>query len=407
MIRLHKVKDVDGNLVEIEIQGQTDHDLDGQGRLTVLPALVDPHVHFRTPGAEHKENWESGARAALAGGVTTVFDMPNNDPPCVTAKEFENKCGIINSQLSKARIPLRYQLFFGADQDHLDQLPAMAGKVAGIKVFMGSSTGGLVMTDPDALEEVFRIAAENDLLVAVHAEDEERLQERAKRYQGDSPALHSVIRDRLAAVDALGKALRLAEKYNVRLYALHLSTVDELRLIREAKGRGVRVIAETTPHHLFFNEDAYTRWGTRVQVNPPIRTEKDQEALWKALVDGTIDIVASDHAPHTAKDKAQPYPHAPSGVPGIETRLPLMIEAVKQGRLTLPQVVKLVSENPRKLFGLPETEDVVLVDLDKPKTVDGASLKSKCGWSPFAGMALHGWPEITVCNGALYYVDSL
>src|ERR1700722_1607809 len=293
--------------------------------LTVLPALIDPHVHFRVPGLEHKEDWKTAARAAVRGGVTTVFEMPNNIPPCTTYERLIAKKQLIDAQLKAVDIPLRYGLYFGADQDLLDQIPLAAHASIALKIFMGCSTGGLVIDTDQALDDAFRLAKEAKLLVAVHAEDEATLKEAKSRFHGSlDPAAHSKNRPRIAAYRATEKALNLCAKYSTPLYILHISTREELQLVKEAKKNQLPVYAEVTTHHLFLNESDYITFVTFVQMNPPLRTQDDQEALWEGINDGTVDTIGTDHAPHTVEEKKLPFGQAPSGIPGIETLLPLM-----------------------------------------------------------------------------------
>ncbi len=360
-----------------------------------LPALIDPHVHLRTPGHEYKEDWVTGSRAAIAGGITTVLDMPNNNPPCVTNRALEEKRALIDSQL---QLPLRYGLYLGADQDHLDEIAKAPGP---IKIFMGSSTGTLLLDDQASLEKAFHLAAEHDKLVAIHAEDEASIGS-----PSGSPANHSLIRTREAALIAIKRALSLVEKYGTRLYILHLSSQIELDEIRRAKDKGLSVFAETTPHHMFLNTDAYKTLGTRAQVNPPLRCEADRRAIWSAIHDGTIDTVGTDHAPHTIAEKDLPYPQAPSGMPGLETLLPLLMTAVSDGKLSLSQLIELTRTNAQKIFRLPDNDDLVFVDMEE-RLVDPANLCTKCGWSPFAGWALKGWPVKTVIEGQSFYATDL
>lgn len=403
MISLLNGFDSNGVMIqEWHIQSEHQLQLDITG-LTILPSLIDPHVHFRVPGSEYKEDWRTGAQAAINGGITQVCDMPNNQPACTTSERLEEKRNLIDAQLSQIDIPLRYGLYFGADKRHLNEIPKVKDQVVGIKIFMGCSTGDLLIDDDQSLAEVFRIAAEQDMLVAVHAEDEHRLCERKKIYGTETnPAVHSLIRDRQAAVIATNKAIDLAKKYGTRLYILHMSTKEEVESVRQAKKEGVKVFAEACSHHLFLTEDAYARWGTKVQMNPPLRTQDDQNALWRAIHEGVIDTIGTDHAPHTLQEKLQPYGKAPSGIPGIETLLPLLLNAVHQQRLSLDQMVRLTRTNIQQLFGFPNNDDVVLVDLKKTQTVNEATLKSKCGWSPFHGTSLTGWPIYTILKGRVY-----
>ncbi len=371
--------------------------------LMALPALIDPHVHFRTPGLEYKEDWRTAAKASICGGYTTVFDMPNTLPPTVTAQLLQEKKQLIDQQLAEIGIPLRYQLFFGADKNHLNEIAKVKKEVIGIKVFMGCSTGNLVIDDDASLQAVFEIAAALDMLVAVHAEDEHMLNERKANYSGVTDySIHSRIRNAEVAACAVAKAIALTRVYKTRLYILHVSTLDEIQLIRAAKQEGLPVFAETTPHHLFINESAYPAWGGKVVMNPPIRTQQHQEALFTAIADKTIDTLGTDHAPHTLEEKAQPYGKCPSGVPGIETALPLLLNAYHEGLLSLDNIVSLTSTRAREIFRLPENDDWVLVDLNKQAIVNEKTLKTKCGWSPFAGRTLKGWPVYTVLKGRLF-----
>ena len=408
MLYLKNIITPDGKTSDHTIESDQEHVIDGEGRLMVLPALIDPHVHFRTPGAEYKENWLFAAKAALAGGVTTVCDMPNNTPSCITPERLDEKHALIQQQLESAGVPLRYGLYYGADKRHLSTIAQVTESAVALKIFMGSSTGDLLMDDPVALDEAFKVAAAANLPVAVHAEDEARLQERTSKYAGSTdPATHSLIRDPQAAVNALSLAISLAEKYGTRLYALHLSTADEMDLIRKGKAKGVDLYAETTPHHLFLDTADYATLGTRAQMNPPLRNPEHHEALWAAIADGTIDTIGSDHAPHTLEEKDQPYPKAPSGVPGIETLLPLLLNAHHQGKLSLDRLQQLTRWKAEELFRLTTHNDVVLVDLEKKQTVTHDLMKSRSAWTPFAGQELTGWPIYTILKGKAYHVNTM
>ncbi len=404
MVEIRNVRTLEGKIKNVVIPGQ-EQVIDAQGRLTILPALIDPHVHFRTPGGEQKEDWRSGALAAISGGVTTVIDMPNNNPPCISKKDLEDKKRLIDAQLAEIHIPLRYHLYLGADKNHIDEIGKCKQLIAGIKIYMGCSTGNLVMDDEKALDKVFQIAAQENLLIAVHAEDEKILQENKKRYTTvTDPSVHSQIRERKAAIKATKKAIELAEKYGTQLCILHMSTKEELHLVAEAKKRELLVFAEVSPNHLFLSEKDYHKWGTKVQVNPPLRTEEDCEALWEGIRNGTVDIIGTDHAPHTLEEKKLPYGQAPSGIPGIETLLPLLLNAYHEQKITLEKIVALTRTNIELVFQLQDNNDVVLVDLEMSKEVLDKNLKTKCGWSPYAGMVLKGWPIYTILKGQVFHV---
>lgn len=407
MIEVYQAQTIYGGKEDRFIDSEEEISLDAS-ELVLLPALIDPHVHFRTPGAEHKENWESGAKAAIAGGVTTVLDMPNNQPACTTAERLEEKTELIERQLRAVHIPLRYGLYLGADRYHLDQIGAAKEKIVGLKIYMGSSTGNLLMNDRGCLEEAFQVAAEHDVLVAVHAEDEELIQlQRNKLSTRKDAAVHSEIRNPTVAARAVEMAIELTKRYGGRLYVVHTSTKQELDLIRQAKKEGIAVYAEASPHHLFLNTTEYETLGTKALVNPPLREQQDREALWEAIHDETIDTIGTDHAPHTAKEKMEPYGSAPSGFPSIELYLSLLLNAYHQNLLSLEQIVRLTHTGPRDLFRLSPNDDFVLVDLNKEKVVDDHHLKTRAKWSPYKGWKLKGWPRYTLLKHKLFDLEKL
>ncbi|MEK9182932.1 MAG: dihydroorotase [Patescibacteria group bacterium] len=366
--------------------------------IITLPGLIDPHVHFRVPGGEHKEDWITGARAALAGGFTTVIDMPNNNPPTTSQIALAEKRKIIDEQLRQAGIPLHHYFYLGAAADNLDEFGKTREKIIGIKLFMGASTGELLVNKLTDQEKIFQHAAELNLLVAVHAEDEEEIQKQKNKITNSTVVDHSKIRSCAAAVKAVTQAIELAKKHNTRLYICHVSTAEEMKIIKDAKKQGIIIYAEATPHHLFLNESAYAKLGTLAQMNPPLRAPADCAALWQGIADGTIDTIGSDHAPHTLAEKSQPYPASPSGVPGIETTLPLLLTAQRAKKISLEKIIELTYDNPRKIFNLPKNDDKIIVDLNLEKEVINANLKTKCGWSPFAGWKLTGWPVAVTIN---------
>lgn len=397
MMHFKRIMTLTGERVDLAFEGKGDVDASS---LLLLPAVIDPHVHFRAPGNEHKEDWRTAASAAVAGGVATVFDMPNNNPSCVTIERLIAKKKLIDSQLQEVGIPLNYHLYLGADQNHLEEIEKAAGHAIGIKVFMGSSTGTLLIDDQSSLEKIFASAAKIGLPVAVHAEDETILQAVKQRYpKRNSPKDHTIMRPRAAAIAATVRAIDLARRHKTTLYLLHVNTREELELIRQAKSEGLAVFAEVTPHHLFLNENDYDTFGNFVQMNPPLRREEDCEALWEALRDGTIDTVGTDHAPHTKEEKMKPYGEAPSGIPGVETVLPLMLDAANQGKISLARLVAVMSTNIEKIFKLEPQKNYTIVDLGLEKKVVESEILSKCGWSAYAGRKLRGWPLYTIIRG--------
>ncbi|MES2142339.1 MAG: dihydroorotase [Pseudomonadota bacterium] len=407
MIQIKNAQTPNGVRQTLNIQSQQEIVIDATN-LLLLPGLIDPHVHFRTPGLEYKEDWRTAAKASIKGGYTTVFDMPNTIPPTVTEIELEKKIALIDSQLKDVKIPLHYHLFFGADKHHLNEIKKVKAKVIGIKVFMGCSTGGLVIDDDESLHAIFKLAATENMLVAVHAEDEHRLQENIKKFNLPQPyAIHSQIRDEIAASIAVKKAIDLVRLYGTRLYILHTSTCQEVELIAQAKAEGLPVFAETTPHHLFLSINDYDHLQGKAVMNPPLRALAHQKALFQAINDGVIDTIGSDHAPHTLEEKARPYGACPSGVPGIETTLPLLLEAYHQGLLSLEKIIDLTYHRAKEIFSLATFTDYVLVDLQEVRVVKETNLKTKCQWSPFAGCSLSGWPVYTILNSYCYDLSRL
>jgi len=371
--------------------------------IVALPGLIDPHVHFRVPGAEEKEDWHTGSKAAIAGGYTTIFDMPNNTPPCVNKATLQEKTTRIEHMLREADSPLAYKLWIGATEENIQKIPELKHDIIGIKVFMGASTGTLLMDNPDMQEALFKMAGEHNIVIGAHAEDEAELQKGKKGFPGTTDVHdHSKIRDRSAAVKAVSHAIVFAKTYHTTLYILHVSTKEEVEIIRKAKQEGVTVYAEVTPHHLFLSEQDYNTLGTKAQMNPPLRTAEDQQALWQGIVDGTIDTIGTDHAPHTLEQKALPYGQAPSGVPGIETALPLMLDAYHKGKITLERIIDIMHTNSTKIFSYIPEKTWTIVDLDLIKTVRDQDMFTKSRWSPFAGRELKGWPIGVVINNIYY-----
>jgi dihydroorotase len=392
----------DGKIVRIEPQifAPADEVIDAGGRL-LLPGVIDPQVHFREPGKEYKEDLRSGSRAAARGGVTSFLEMPNTDPPTTDQRALDEK-------LARAaqKCVVNYGFFIGATPDNLEQLNSVA-PVCGIKIFMGASTGSLLVNREEDLERIF---ANGTRLIAVHAEDEARILARKAQFAGRTdPAAHSELRDNECALIATRLALSLSKKYQRRLHILHLSTHEEVELLRQDKPAWVT--AEVIPNHLLLNTADYARLGTLVQMNPPIRQPQDNAALWAGLHDGVIDFIATDHAPHTLEEKAQGFPKAPSGMPGVETSLPLMLTQMRAGRCTLAEIQKWMCYGPAEAYGIAHKgkilegwdADLTLVDMDSTRSVRNEDTFTKVKWSPYDGQALVGWPLYTIVGGHVVY----
>ncbi len=374
--------------------------IDADG-LTLLPGVIDPQVHFREPGLEHKEDLFTASCACAKGGVTSFLEMPNTRPLTVTQQALDDKL-----QRASQKCLVNYGFFIGATAEDLPDL-LTANPTPGIKIFMGSMHGPLLVDQDTALEAIF---ATGDRLIAVHAEDQARIYQRRKEFANiHDPAVHSQIQDNQAALLATQLALKLSKKYQRRLHILHLSTAEEADLLRQDKPSWVT--AEVTPQHLLLNTSAYEKIGTRAQMNPPLRSPHDNEVLWQALRDGVIDFIATDHAPHTLEEKAQEYPNSPSGMPGVETSLPLMLTAAMQQRCTIASVVNWMSTAVAKAYGILNKgaiapgydADLVLVDLNTYRPVQREELLTKCRWSPFEGWNLTGWPVVTIVGGQIVY----
>jgi dihydroorotase len=372
--------------------------------LLVMPGVIDPQVHFREPGLTHKEDIGSGSRAAAAGGVTAFLEMPNTNPPTTTELALAQK-----TERAIETSAVDFGFFIGATRDNTEVLSSARG-VPGIKIFMGSSTGSLLVSERADLERIF---ASGSRLIAVHAEDEARLKERKAHFAlRTDPAAHSEIRDPETALLATKLAVELSDKYSRRLHVLHMSTKEEAELLRAHGKANGRITAEVTPQHLLLHApDAYRALGTRAQMNPPLRAKEHSEALWSALLDGVVDCIATDHAPHTLDEKAEGYPKAPSGMPGVETALPLMLDAAKRGSGTVVDVVRWMCAGPARVYrieGKGAIEigfdgDLALVDLSAARTVGERGYFTKVGWSPFEGMRLSGWPVITIVRGRVVF----
>ncbi|MEJ1932972.1 dihydroorotase [Nostoc sp. NIES-2111] len=375
-------------------------EIDAEG-LTLLPGVIDPQVHFREPGLEHKEDLFTASCACAKGGVTSFLEMPNTRPLTTNQEALNDK---LRRAAQKSLV--NYGFFIGATGENTPDLIS-AHPTPGIKIFMGSMHGQLLVDQETILDSIF---AQGQRLIAVHAEDQDRINQRRQQFAGiQDPAIHSQIQDNQAALLATQLALKLSKKYQRRLHILHMSTADEAELLRQDKPSWVT--AEVTPQHLVLNTSAYERIGTLAQMNPPLRSPHDNEVLWQALRDGVIDFIATDHAPHTLEEKAQPYPNSPSGMPGVETSLAVMLTAAMEGKCRVAQVVNWMSTAVAKAYGIPNKgaiapgydADLVLVDLNTYRPVLREELLTKCHWSPFEGWNLTGWAVTTIVGGEIVY----
>ncbi len=396
-----------GKIVEIhhEISPAKGPVLNAKG-LHVLPGLIDTQVHFREPGLTYKEDFESGSRSALFGGITAYFEMPNTKPPVTKLSLLQQKY-----DLSAHRCHTHYAYFGGSTGTDFEELHLMEDHphCPGIKIFMGTSTGGYLVDQDEILDQILK---KTQRRLVVHAEDETTLQARKHLAQEDPhPHTHYKWRNEESAIRATQRILKLARDNNRTLHILHITTAEEVEILKQ--NRDIATF-EILPQHLTLTApECYERLGTLAQMNPPIRDKRHQEALWKAIVDGSVTVMGSDHAPHTLEEKAKPYPESPSGIPGVQTTLPLMLNFVNQGRLPLTRFVELMAENPKKLYGIQgkgrieigADADLTIVDLHQEKVLENKWIQSKCGYTPYDGMKLKGWPKIVLLNGEVVLQD--
>lgn len=367
--------------------------------LHVLPGVIDSQVHFREPGLEHKEDLQAGMDGAALGGVTAIFEMPNTNPSTTTVESIRDKL-----DRARGRAAVDHAFYVGAageNLDHLAELERLPG-VSGVKIFMGASTGNLLVAD-DA--NVLRALQSGRRRVAVHAEDEPRMNARQHlRVHGD-PSSHPVWRDADSALTATRRLIRLARMAGRRVHVLHVTTADEMAYLADNKDIAT---VEATPQHLTLAaETAYAELGTRAQMNPPIRSEAHRAGIWWALNQGVVDVIGSDHAPHTLEEKARPYPQSPSGMPGVQTLVPILLDHVAKGRMSLARFVDLTSAGPNRVFGIAGKGrmargydgDLTLVDLKRQETITDEAMANRSGWTPFAGKKVTGWPVMTIVRG--------
>lgn len=378
--------------------GQAGTVVDAKG-LHILPGVIDSQVHFREPGLEHKEDLETGSRAAVMGGVTAVFEMPNTKPLTTSAERLAEKV-----RLARHRMFCDFAFYVGGTRENVDDIPdfeRLEGS-AGIKVFMGSSTGDLLVDDEESLA---RIIARIRRRAAFHAEDEARLKERLALRQPGDPCSHPIWRDEEAALIATRRLIHLAEQNRRRVHILHVSTAAEMTLLADHKDW---VSVEVTPHHLTLAApECYEELGTYVQMNPPVRDARHRAALWTGVSSGVVDVLGSDHAPHTREEKDHAYPDSHSGMTGVQTLVPIMLDHVSAGRLSLQRFVDLTSHGPQRLFGIRGKgriavgydADLTVVDLNRAQTITNDWIASRCGWTPYHGRKVKGWPVGTFVRG--------
>jgi dihydroorotase len=366
--------------------------------LHVLPGVIDTQVHFREPGLEHKEDLASGSLSAVMGGVTAVFEMPNTNPLTTTRATFEDKIA-----RATGRMHCDFAFFVGGTHENVGELPMLERLpgCAGVKVFMGSSTGSLLVPDDDGVGAIIRAISRR---ASFHSEDEYRLEERKPlRVAGDVRS-HPLWRDPEAALRSTKRLVALAHKHGKRIHVLHISTAEEMVFL--ASHKDVATV-EVTPHHLTLDETAYDTLGTFAQMNPPVRDKAHRAGIWAGVANGVVDVLGSDHAPHTIEEKQKPYPNSPSGMTGVQTLVPLMLDHVNAGRLSLERFVDLSSAGQARTFNIARKgriavgydADLTIVDLKRRETITNAWIKSKAGWTPYDGVSVTGWPVGTIVRG--------
>jgi len=378
---------------------------DASGKI-VLPGVIDTQVHFREPGANDAENLESGSRAAIAGGVTSVFEMPNTNPPTSTFKEFNNKL-----IAAKNRMFCNYAFYFGATPDNMKELASVntLEGCCGVKLFAGSSTGNLLVSQEKDIEKVI---SNSSKIISVHSEDENILLSRKKFIKEGDVTSHPVWRNEECALESTKRVVRIAQKYKKKIHILHVTTKQEIDFFSEKRDN---VTFEITPQHLtLFAPDCYEKLKTFSQMNPPLRTKDHHDRLWEAVKNSLVSTIGSDHAPHTKEEKNKKYPLSPSGMPGVQTLLPVMLDHVNNGKLKIEQLIKLVCENPCDLFGIKNKgyikenydADLTIVDMNKEVVIKDSWIESKCGWTPFNNYKTKGFPVATIVNGEIVMKNS-
>ena len=408
---------IDGNLSKYDIgvqngkithigdltKEQSSNTINADGKI-VFPGLMDTQVHFREPGSVDAEDLHSGSRAAIVGGITSVFEMPNTNPPTTNFEEFQKKINI------GKRMYCNHAFYFGATAENyevLEKLKNLEG-CCGIKLFAGSSTGNLLVDKEEDIEKVFKHASK---VVAVHSEDEEILKLRKKLIQKGDVKTHPVWRNEEVAISSTRKIVKIAKRLNKKAHILHVTTKDEVDFLSQNKGN---ITFEITPQHLtMYAPDCYDKLGSYAQMNPPIRDKSHYDRLWYAIRNDYNDTIGSDHAPHLKINKEKQYPDSPSGMPGVQTILPVMLNHMNDGKIKLNQIVKFLCENPVKIFGIKNKgyikkdfdADFTIVDLNKVIKIKNENIESKCGWSPFDGYKFKGTPIYTIIAGEIKMQD--
>ena len=411
---------IEGNLVKTDIgitknkishignlENENSNEIYDAENLIVLPGCLDTQVHFREPGSTDAEDLNSGSRAAIVGGITGVFEMPNTNPPTSNKKEFQNKLN-----LAKNRMYCNYAFYFGAtpeNQEELADLKSLEG-CCGVKLFAGSSTGNLLVHKEEDIEKVF---ASTSKIVSVHSEDEEILNQRKKLREKGNVLTHPIWRNEESAISSTRRIVKIALRLNKKAHILHVTTKEEVDFLSQNKGN---ITFEITPQHLTLTSpECYEKLGTFAQMNPPIRDKSHYDRLWYAVRNNYNDTIGSDHAPHLKENKLKDYPETPSGMPGVQTLMPVMLNHINEGRLKLEQLIKLLCENPVKIFGIKNKgyikkdydADFTIIDMNKVIEIKNEKIESKCGWSPFNGHKFKGTPVATIINGKIKMKDGV
>ncbi len=371
----------------------------------VLPGIIDTQVHFREPGSTDAEDLESGSRAAVLGGVTSLFEMPNTNPPTSNLVEFDKKL-----QAAKNRMHSNYAFYFGATPNNTNQLAQLKNVegCCGVKLFAGSSTGNLLV---DKEADIEKVISSSDRIVSIHSEDEDIIKLRKKFIKKGDVHSHPEWRNVECAMSSTRRVVKIAERYNKKIHVLHITTKEEVDFLAMHKKN---VSFETTPQHLtLYAPDCYEKLGTYAQMNPPLRTKEHYDRLWAAIKNNVVDVLGSDHAPHLKENKDKEYPNTPSGMPGVQTIFPIMLNHVNEGKLTLQQLINLMCENPCKIFGIKNKgfikegfdADLTIADMNKELTIKNEMMASKCGWTPFNNFKIKGFPVCTIVNGNLVMSD--